>query len=101
MRDGRDRRDRRVVEVPADVAALSPAARDLLCARLAWRCGVHEVRIGAGADPVITFEGPRGLEVTDEFRALADAAILSVSADAAAGWTAKDERERHGPASWG
>lgn len=94
-RDGRP-----AVEVPAELSALSPAARALLTTRLAWRCGAHRVLLGPGPEPAITFVGLE-LETFDTpARAVVDEALATVERDAAAGWTPADEDERHAPLDW-
>ena len=91
---------RPTVEVPAELSALGDRERVLLEARLAWRCGASAVHVApAGRATVVLVDVP-GERVDAAFRAAADAAIASVAADAAAGWTAADELEHHGPFSW-
>lgn len=89
------------VEVPVDVSGLSASATELLRSRLAWRCRLHDVTVRVGEHPAITLVGPDVAAITPAFRAIADAAIASVRADAAAGWSATDEAERFLPFSWG
>lgn len=89
-----------VVEVAAELSALGAAERALLEARLTWRCEVPAVRVAPGGRAAIAFDGATTDRITAAFRAAADAAISTVAADAAAGWTAADERERHRPFSW-
>ncbi|MDO9407445.1 hypothetical protein [Patulibacter sp.] len=91
---------RPAIGVPAELSALGARALELLEARLTWRCGAASVRIAPGDPAAITFVGATPDGVTAAFRRAADAAVASVTADAAAGWTAADERERHRPFSW-
>lgn len=88
------------VHVGAELSALGVGERALLQERLAWRCAVRAVLVGHGDRARVTFLGVSADRLTDAFRAAADASIASVAADAAAGWTAEDERERHRPFSW-
>lgn len=91
---------RPAVEVPADLSALTAAARALLTTRLAWRCGVAQVLVGPGVESVVTFVGLDLDAWTAERRAIADDALTGVGKDAAAGWTPADEHERWAPVLW-
>lgn len=91
---------RPAVEVPADLSALGGRERELLEARLTWRSGAEAVRVAPGGRPAVAFVGTSVSDVTPGLRDAVDAAVASVAADAAAGWTAVDERERHRPFSW-
>lgn len=93
-------RDEPAVEVPAELSALGDRERELLAARLAWSCGVPSVVVRPGERSAITFVGPTAARVTGAFRRAANDAVATVAADAAAGWTADDERERHQTFSW-
>jgi hypothetical protein len=92
---------RPTTEVPAELTALGERARALLCVRLAWRCSVPHVAILPGEDAAVALVGVSADHVTPRLRATADEVLRSVAADAAAGWTAEDEVERHVPFSWG
>lgn len=91
---------RPTVEVPAELSALGDRERALLEARLAWRCGASAVQVAPAGRAAVVFVDVADDRVDAALRSAADAAIASVAADAAAGWTAADEREHHGPFSW-
>lgn len=111
LRNGTDRDGRPVLEVPAELSALGPAALALLRVRLAWRCGATEVVLwpavevagsarGRPPEVVVAFVGTSAAAITIAQRDAGDRAVATVAADAAAGWTAQDEAERHRPFAW-
>lgn len=100
MRDGTAPDGRPALEVPAELSALAPAALALLPVRLAWHCAVAEIVVRLEPDAAVVLVGKRAADVTARVRADGDRALGSVAADAAAGWTARDEAERHGPFAW-